>query len=197
MLKSHLPKLFMKCNKIEYGKGLKLIGWPFLFRYPAASLKLGHHVAINSSFFSNLLGLYQRTIIIARGQGKIEIGNYVGISGSTIYARERITIGNDVTIGANTKIMDNDFHPLDAVARKNNDFSALETKPVEIGDHVFIGCNSIILKGTKLGEGCIVGAGSVVHGIFPPHCVLAGNPARIIRMETLEKNKKIDLRKKT
>lgn len=184
--KSYLPKLFFRYNKIEYGKGLKLIGWPFLFRYPMASLKLGKNVAINSSFFSNLLGLYQRTIIIARGQGRIEIGDNVGISGSTIYARERIAIGNYVTVGANTKIMDNDFHPLDAEARRNNDFSMLKTEPVEIGDHVFIGCNSIILKGTRLGEGCIVGAGSVVHGIFPPHCVLAGNPARIIQEKPAE-----------
>lgn len=185
--KSHLPKLFFKCNGIEYGKGLKLIGWPFMFRYPAASLKIGKNVTINSSFFSNLLGLYQRTIIIARGQGRIEIGDNVGISGSTIYAREHITIGNYVTIGANTKIMDNDFHPLDAEARKNNDFSMLKVIPVEIGDQVFIGCNSIILKGTRLGDGCIVGAGSVVHGIFPPNSVLAGNPARIIQEKPTEK----------
>lgn len=50
-----------------------------------------------------------------------------------------------------------------------------------LGRNVFIGCNCIILKGTKLGDNCIVGAGSVVHGEFPEGCVLAGNPARIIK----------------
>ena len=180
-LKSHLPKLFYKVNKITYGKGLKMIGWPFLFRYPKASLELGRDVSINSSFFSNLLGLYQRTIIIARGDGKIKIGDGVGISGSTIYARNEITIGNHVLVGANTKIVDNDFHPLDAEARNANDFSKLVCKPVRIGDNVFIGCNCLILKGTEIGANSIIGAGSVVSGKFPENVVIAGNPARIIR----------------
>jgi len=179
--KSHLPKVWMKCNKISWGKGLRLIGWPFVFRYPMAQITMGENVTINSSFFSNLLGLYQRTIIVARGDGVIEIGNNVGISGTTIYARERIVIGKNTLIGVNCKIMDNDFHPLDVQARNANDFSALIARPVEIGENCFIGCNSILLKGTKLGNNCIVGAGSVVHGEFPDDCTIAGNPAVIIK----------------
>lgn len=179
--RSHLPKLFYRINKIQYGKGLKLVGWPFIFRYPKAQLQIGENVTVNSGFFSNLIGLYQRTIIIARGQGRISIGNNVGISGATLYARDSIVIGDRVLVGANTKIFDNDFHPLEAEARNTGDISALQTRPVSIGDDVFIGCNCIILKGTKLGEGCVVGAGSVVHGTFPPRSVLAGNPARVIR----------------
>lgn len=179
--KSRLPMFFYKINRISYGKGLKLIGWPFLFRYPKASLEIGRDVSVNSSFFSNLLGLYQRTIIIARGEGKIKIGDGVGISGSTIYARNEITIGNHVLVGANTKIVDNDFHPLDAEARNANDFSKLVCKPVRIGDNVFIGCNCLILKGTEIGANSIVGAGSVVSGKFPENVVIAGNPAKIIK----------------
>jgi acetyltransferase-like isoleucine patch superfamily enzyme len=57
------------------------------------------------------------TIIIARYGGKIVIGNNCGISGSTLYAMEGITIGNNVIIGANCKIIDNDFHPLDCHKR--------------------------------------------------------------------------------
>lgn len=185
--KSHLPKVFYKINRIKYGKGLKLIGWPFIFRYPGATLKIGKNVAINSSFFSNLLGLYQRTIIIARGEGKVHIGDDVGISGSTIYAREEITIGNHVLVGANTKIVDNDFHPLDVEARNANDFSKLVCKPVRIEDNVFIGCNCLILKGTEIGANSIVGAGSVVCGKFPDNVVIAGNPARIIKNRENEK----------
>ena len=179
--KSHFPKLFYKINKIEYGKGLKLIGWPFLFRYPKAKMIFGKDVSINSSFFSNLLGLYQRTIIIARGEAVIRIGDGVGISGSTIYARQKISIGNHVLVGANTKIVDNDFHPLDVEARNANDFSKLECKPIIIEDNVFIGCNCLILKGTEIGENSIVGAGSVVCGKFPGNVVIAGNPAKIIK----------------
>lgn len=179
--KSQLPKLFLKLNKTHYEKGLKLIGWPFIFRYKNAAILIGKQVTINSSFFSNLIGLYQRTIIIARGNGVIEIGNQVGISGTTIYAREKISIGDNTLIGANTKIFDNDFHPLDVDARNNNQFDKLVLKPVEIGQNVFIGCNCIITKGTKIGDNCVIGAGSVVHGEFPDNVVIAGNPARIVK----------------
>ncbi len=176
-----LPKLFLKLNKVRYQKGLRLVGRPFIFRYPKAKLSIGENVSINSSFLSNMIGLYQRTIIVARDEAFVSIGNDCGISGATIYARKEITIGDHVLVGANTKIFDNDFHPLDAEARNANDFSKLECKPVRIGNNVFIGCNCIILKGTTLGDNCIVGAGSVVHGTFPANSVIAGNPAKIIK----------------
>ena len=174
------PRLFLKLNKVSYGKKLRLIGWPFIFRFPKATLTIGNETKINSNFWSNLLGLYQRTIIIARGTGEIKIGNNVGISGATIYAHEKIEIGDDCLIGANVKIIDNDFHPIDPVARKNND-SNIPHKPVIIGNNVFIGMNSIILKGTVIGDNCVIGAGSVVHGKFEDNCVIAGNPAKVIK----------------
>ena len=50
-----------------------------------------------------------------------------------------------------------------------------------IGNDCFIGMNSIILKGTTLGNNVIVGAGSVVHGHFPDNVIIAGNPAKIVK----------------
>ena len=179
--KSRLPKLFFKLNKVLFGKNLKMIGYPFVFRYPKASLSIGDNCSINSTFFSNLIGLYQRAIIVARGEGKISIGNNVGISGATIYARNSIEIGDYTLIGANSKILDNDFHSLDDIERMNDDYSNIKSRPIKIGRNVFIGCNSLILKGTELGDNCIIGAGSVVSGKFEPGCVIAGNPAKVIR----------------
>lgn len=176
---SHMPKLLFRLNGVKIGKHMKLVGWPFLFRYPKAQIQIGNCCSINSSFFANLIGLYQRTIMVARGQGVIEIGDNVGISGSTLYAREKIKIGNHTIIGANTKIFDNDFHHLSAAGRRTG--GDLVTKNVTIGNDVFIGCNCIILKGTRIGNGCVVGAGSVVHGEFPEYSVIAGNPARIVK----------------
>lgn len=178
---SKLPKIWLKINKIIYGKKLYLGGWPFIFRFPGAEVKIGDMCNINSGFLSNLLGLYQRTIIVARGTGKILIGDHVGISGSTIYAREEIEIGDHTLIGANCKIIDNDFHPVDPIERMNNDFTQLVTKSVKIGKNVFVGCNSIILKGTVIGDNCVIGAGSVVHGVFEENTVIAGNPAKVIK----------------
>ena len=74
-----LPKLFLKANGIRYGKGLKLIGWPFVFKGFKAKIEIGNNCRINSGFFSNLLGLYQRTIIVAKNNSSICIGNNVGI----------------------------------------------------------------------------------------------------------------------
>lgn len=120
--------------------------------------------------------------MVARYGGRIEIGDGFGISGSTIYSTSSITIGKNATIGANCKIIDNDFHPLDPEQRRLG-LNEQHTRraPIRIGDNCFIGMNSIILKGTTLGNNVIVGAGSVVHGTFPDNCIIAGNPAKIIR----------------
>ena len=129
-----------------------------------------------------MLGLWQRTIVVARYGGKIEIEDGFGISGTTIYSTKSIKIGKNATIGANCKIIDNDFHPLDPEQRRlnlNEEFTA--KAPITIGDNCFIGMNSIILKGTTLGNNVVVGAGSVVHGSFPDNCIIAGNPAKIIK----------------
>lgn len=179
--RSFLPKIWMKMNCINIGKGLRVFGWPIVFRFPNAHIEIGKNVTINSSMLSNLLGLYQRMIIVARGTGRIDIGDRVGMSGSTIYARDQITIGDDTLIGANGKIIDNDFHPIDPEERLSGSLDRLKTRPVVIGKNVFIGCNSIILKGTQIGDNCVVGAGSVVSGVFGPNLVIAGNPARVIR----------------
>lgn len=131
---------------------------------------------------SNLVGLYARTIILTRIPGaSIEIGDNVGISGATIYARSRISIGDHTNIGGNVKILDNDFHPVEAQARLIDDKDKIGTAPVKIGKNCFIGCNVLILKGSEIGDNCVVGAGAVVSGKFEADCMIAGNPARIIK----------------
>lgn len=136
---------------------------------------------INSSSLSNMVGLYQRSIIVARYGGKISIGSGCGISGSTIYSMDSINIGDNVLIGGNCKIIDNDFHPLPASQRIDQKEEDIRKRAIEIGDGCFIGANSIILKGCRLGKNCVVGAGSVVSGTFPDNVIIAGNPAKIIK----------------
>lgn len=89
-MNSNWFKLVMKMTKVEYGKNLLLEGVPIIFNKSGAKLKIGENVTIKSSFLSNLVGLYSRTIIVTRAPGaEIEIGDNVGISGATIYARRR------------------------------------------------------------------------------------------------------------
>lgn len=157
-------------------------GWSVIHSFKGCSINIGDKTALYSSFSSNMLGLYQRCIIVARYGGKIEIGEHCGISGSTIYSWESIKIGNYTRVGANCKIIDNDFHPIELEYRHkalNNEYA--QRGPIVIGNDCFVGMNSIILKGTTLGNNVIVGAGSVVHGKFPDNVIIAGNPARIVK----------------
>lgn len=181
-MNSNWFKLLMRATKVEYGKNLLLKGIPVIFNKSGANLSIGKNVTINSSFLSNLIGLYQRTIIITRTpESEIQIGNNVGISGATIYARKSIMIGENTLIGGNAKILDNDFHPIEVEARNADNKEKIRAKPIVIGKNCFIGCNALILKGTVLGDGCVVGAGAVVSGKFEENCVIAGNPAKVIK----------------
>lgn len=174
---------------VEYGKDLRLRGFPVIVTRSRGGIKMGDRVAINSSLLSNLIGLYQRTIIVTRTpEARILIGDDVGISGATIYARERIEIGSHTRIGANVKILDNDFHPVDPQLRLDCSNENMGVRPVVIGKNVFIGCNSLILKGTRIGDNSTIGAGSVVTGNIPDNCVAAGNPAKVIKyFDNMEK----------
>lgn len=188
-MNSNWFKLVMKTTKVNYGKNLLLKGVPIIFNKRGARLTIGENCVIKSSFLSNLVGLYSRTIIVTRAPGaELVIGDNVGISGATIYARKSIRIGDNTCIGGNVKILDNDFHPIEWETRNrlakdpnggNSDL--IPAKEIVIGKNCFIGCNSIILKGTVLGEGCVVGAGAVISGKFEANSVIAGNPGRVVK----------------
>ena len=170
--------------KIKYRHAVSFNGYTVCFAFPDSKIDFKHgdiKTVINSDFVSNMVGLYQRTIIVARYGGKVSIGSGCGISGSTIYAMKEITIGDNVLIGGNCKIIDNDFHPLPASLRVDQKTEDIKKRAIMIGDGCFIGANSIILKGTTLGKNCVVGAGSVVSGSFPDNVIIAGNPAKIIK----------------
>ncbi len=182
MVKSNYFKVFMKINKVSYGKNLNLYGIPIVYKKNGSILNIGENCTIKSSFISNLVGINHKTIIVTRtDEAKITIGNNVGISGATIYARKGVEIGDNTLIGGNVKILDNDFHPLEIDKRNSDNKEFIRSKEIKIGDNCFIGCNAIILKGTVIGDGCVIGAGSVVCGTFPRNVVIAGNPAKIIR----------------
>ena len=174
-----LYNLLYKMMGVKFGKSVKLKGFPVIVN--KGKISIGDKSVVKSSFLSNLLGLYQRSVLVTRTKDAvIEIGEDVGISGVTIYAKTKIKIGNYCKIGVNTKIMDNDFHPVDPqlrLVRSQN----IAAKPITIGENVFIGCNSLILKGVTIGDNTTIGAGSVVTGNIPANCVAAGNPAKVIK----------------
>jgi acetyltransferase-like isoleucine patch superfamily enzyme len=142
--------------------------------------------------------IIQASLIFERETGFISVGKNSFIGGSSLICIDSIEIGNDVLISWGCTIIDNDAHSLawelrkkdvsdwkrgmdDGSLGKYKDWSNVAHAPIKIKDKVWIGFNSIILKGVTIGEGAIVGAGSVVTKDVPPYTVVGGNPAKIIK----------------
>ena len=90
-----------------------------------------------------------------------------------------VTFGERVLVGPELHVADSNSHQLDVPNRARPDD---RPRPVVIGDDVFIGSRVTILKGVRIGKGCIVSAAAVVASDFvaPDYSVVAGNPARIV-----------------
>lgn len=170
---------------IKMGRGCRFQGTTYFRTRRIGEIVLGDHVVLNSDFSSNLVGIINPTVMDTRGGGRIQIGDYSGLTSAVIHSRSSITIGSHVKIGANVRILDHDFHSVEAEYRITSaDRDHIRTKPVCIGDACFIGTNAMILKGTNLGARSIVAAGSVVFGLkVPPDSLVKGNPAEIVRIK--------------
>ena len=108
----------------------------------------------------------------------ISIGdNFTGNFNLTILDEAEVVIGDNVFIGPNTSLC-TVIHSLTPEERNNGIMRAL---PIHIGDNVWIAANVVILPGVSVGEGAVVGAGSVVTKDVAPFTLVAGNPARVIK----------------
>lgn len=172
-------KLILKYRHIKYGNNLKINGRIYCVSNTRDGIIIGNNVSINSNLKSNPIGGDTKTVLFAKDNGKIRIGDNCGISNATLFACNSIVLGNQILVGGDTKIYDTDFHWLDFEKRKSKQGG--ETKPVIIKDGAFIGAHCIILKGVTIGEKSIVGAGSVVTKSIPDGEIWAGNPAKFIR----------------
>ncbi|WP_270991669.1 acyltransferase [Campylobacter upsaliensis] len=109
----------------------------------------------------------------------VDSGTFINNNFSLVAYKESIHIGRNCFIGTNFQAMSSDFHAL--TIKNRNDERYIQSASVEIGDDCFIGNNVIVLKGVKLGSGCVVGSGSVVTKSFGANLIIAGNPARLIK----------------
>ena len=112
-------------------------------------------------------------IEVARG-ARLSIGHGTYLNRNTVVVcHQEITIGRDCAISWDVVIMDSDEHERPGV----------ESAPaaVHIGDRVWIGCRAIVLKGVTIGEGAVIGAGSIVTRDIPAYSLAVGQPARVVR----------------
>jgi len=118
----------------------------------------------------------------------MQIGNRVSIHPYTYIVGE-VVIGDNVGIAAKCSIIAQTHNYSDTTIPFK--MQGMVDQPIDIGNDVWIGTNSVILGGTKISDGVIVSAGSVVSGEIPPYSVVMGNPARVFynRKKTVFDNK--------
>lgn len=166
------PVLRSVCDSVGYGLRAECL--PYM--RGRGRLKLGNHV--------NLSGRSCFYFPAVEGESPcIELGDdtFIG-NGCTLSAARHIKIGSKTLISAMVRIHDNDGHPLDPEKRLNNAKMTLaDISAVTIGDNVWIGAESLILKGVVIGDGAVVGSRSVVTHDVLPRTVVAGNPAREVK----------------
>jgi acetyltransferase-like isoleucine patch superfamily enzyme len=174
-------RLMFLLNGVKWGSGWSFYGAPIIQKHLHSKMSFGVGLQLRSSPQSNPLGINHPVILATLNRNaQLIIGDHFAMSGGCICVAEKVMIGNNVAVGANTTIVDTDFHPLSSSLRAINPQDA-ETKPVIIKDEVFIGMYCLILKGITIGKGSVIGAGSIVAKDVPPGVIVAGNPARIIR----------------
>jgi acetyltransferase-like isoleucine patch superfamily enzyme len=176
-----LARLQFALSGVPWPEGARIYGLPIIQRHRNSNITLGPRAELRSTVRSNPLGPHRPCILSTRRPDAVlTVGVGFGMTGGSVVCEERITIGDNVWIGANSTILDTDFHPLVSAERLAFPLDGA-TAPVTIEDNVFIGMNALVLKGVTLGAGCVVGAGSVVVRDVPAGTVVAGNPARVVR----------------
>lgn len=177
-------------KKVFIEKELIILGKFPHFKLPKnGKIKFGNKVVINSDFKNSNTALTYRCKFVTGYDGFIEIGNNTMMNGTCIVSYLNVKIGKNCQIASSTLITDTDFHPIDSKTRKaqveGNPFSfdMVKKDEIKIGDNVWIGWNSTILKGVEIGENCVVAAGSVVlRGKYPNNSLIAGNPAKVVKV---------------
>ena len=168
---------------VELAADVTLYGMPIVSLADASRISIASRVVLCSESEQTALGVSRPCILrTLRPGAAIVIGAESGFSGTVICAAMSVSVGRECLFGVDVLIADTDFHPLKAAGRRHSDnVDDIAAAPIVIGDNVFIGARSMILKGVQVGENSVIGAGSIVASDIPPNVVAAGVPARVLR----------------
>ena len=187
----------LKCilYKISLGNNVLIIGNPVISHSANDEIKIGNNSSLISKSRYTALGVNKPVVLRTLYPGaKIIIGNDCGLSGTVICSAVEVEIGNNCLLGADVTITDTDFH---SVKSENRRYEKRKEKinhgKVKIGNNVFIGTKSIVMKNVEIGDNSVIGAGSVVAKSIPANVIAAGNPAVVIKSLIKEKEYDLDL----
>lgn len=144
------------------------LGPNLLFDSRGGTIKIGKSYLIGNSKFHACGG----DLVIG---DDVTIGDY-----SFISAEGNVLIENKVLFADKVNIIASE-HEYHDISKPIRDQGNRQCKSIFIGEGSWIGINVTILQGTRIGRNCVVGAGSVVKGEFRDHCVIAGNPAKVVK----------------
>lgn len=152
---------------------IKIIHWKeFKFNLierfsPNTQVDIGENSSI---ILGQAIRAHSGTKLRVRKDGRLTIGKNTSFNyGCIVTCHKEIKIGEGVEFGPNVLIYDHDHDFKVAGGIKEKKFNYGK---VEIGDNVWIGANTVILRGTKIGNNSVIGAGSVIKGEFPDNCVI-------------------------
>ena len=104
----------------------------------------------------------------------MQIGSRTLVNGAMLSAKSELTIGSEVLLGFGVRVLDSDQHDLDQDHPER-------TEPVRIGNRVWIGADSMVLRGSTIGDDVVIGARSLVTGDIPSGVLALGVPAKPVR----------------
>lgn len=183
-VKQTIDFFYLRYHGVETSFGyVKLLGFPVIQRAPGSVIKIGKGVTLVSSLKHNIAGINHPVVLATLHESAtITIDDGSGASGVVICAVNKISIGKHVALGANCKIYDSDFHPVQPGKRLHQK-SILDAKnaPVSIGDHTWVGEGAIVLKGACMESGAILSARSVLNTRATAFSIYTGNPAVLVK----------------
>lgn len=150
---------------------VKLMKWNGLFFNGIIKVELSSRIEL---LMNGIINIKDHTSIgkdceLASVNGNLTIGKYVHLGDyNIVISRENIVIGDNSIFGPHVYIYDHD-HKIDQY--KGVMRSEYDTSPVKIGKNVWIGANTVVLKGTTIGDNCVIAAGSIVHGNIPDNSI--------------------------
>lgn len=184
-----ISHIFFKPQIRSIGKDTKLrmkgrvIGGKYVDFSDGVEIEKGWTIAVYPEFGGKTNPVYNSS------KGGVHLGENGSYNRNlTIYCADSVVIGKNVLFGSNILITDNE-HGTTADSSIPYRHQPLITAPVTIGDECWIAENVTILKGTQIGKRCIVAANAVVKGTYPDYCILAGVPAKIVRVWSFQEKK--------
>jgi len=176
---------YLKYHGVETGFGdVTLYGLPNIQKAHSDSrIIIDKGVRLVSKYEGNSAGINRPVSLTTLEKGAIiHLKENCGLSGTVICAAERVEVGEYANIGVNCSIYDTDFHVMDRLGRRGQtSASGAASEPVSIGEDAWLGANVMLLKGVSIGDGAIVGAGSVVTHDVPADSIAAGCPAKLLQ----------------